>query len=109
MHSRSTTTVASASGSTHHAQLKDVVNFNNWLGEPDHKYKIVINGNHEHNAPWKHEVRTLLSNATHFLCDESCVIECPTRGVAGKGGRAADAYHPRHQLFLAHEDAEPGA
>mmetsp|Transcript_27166 Transcript_27166/g.47402 ORF Transcript_27166/g.47402 Transcript_27166/m.47402 type:complete len:161 (+) Transcript_27166:386-868(+) len=50
---------------------------------------LNIAGNHEHNAPWKHEVRKLLSNATHFLCDESCVIECPSQG--GVVSEAADS------------------
>mmetsp|Transcript_27165 Transcript_27165/g.47397 ORF Transcript_27165/g.47397 Transcript_27165/m.47397 type:complete len:276 (+) Transcript_27165:41-868(+) len=74
---------------THFGKLRDVTDFNEWLGEQPHKHKIVINGNHEHNAPWKHEVRKLLSNATHFLCDESCVIECPSQG--GVVSEAADS------------------
>lgn len=80
---------------THFGKDKDVRDFNNWLGELEFKHKIVINGNHEHNAPWKRDVRKLLSNAT-FLCDESCVIEIPLKGdrteatASGISGPTAD-------------------
>lgn len=52
-------------------QMKD---FNEWLGTLPHKHKIVVNGNHESNAPWKNDVHTLISNAT-FLVQESVTIE----------------------------------
>mmetsp|Transcript_17402 Transcript_17402/g.30552 ORF Transcript_17402/g.30552 Transcript_17402/m.30552 type:complete len:264 (-) Transcript_17402:651-1442(-) len=48
--------------------------FNAWLGTLPHPLKIVVNGNHEHNAPWKKETPQILSNAT-FLCDSSYVLE----------------------------------
>lgn len=37
------------------------------MGELPHPHKIVINGNHENNAPWKGEVREILSNATVLI------------------------------------------
>jgi 3',5'-cyclic AMP phosphodiesterase CpdA len=47
--------------------------FNAWLGELPHAHKIVVNGNHENNAPWKAQVRGLLTNAV-FLKDEGVRI-----------------------------------
>ncbi len=43
--------------------------FNAWLGELDYKYKIIVNGNHECNARWKHRAKELLSNGI-LLVDE---------------------------------------
>lgn len=48
--------------------------FNEWLGTLPHEYKIVINGNHESNAPWKRETKSLLSNAI-FLVEESLTLQ----------------------------------
>jgi len=44
-----------------------VADFNAWLGELPHKYKIVAFGNHENNASWHKEAASLLTNAI-FLC-----------------------------------------
>jgi calcineurin-like phosphoesterase family protein len=43
--------------------------FNAWLGTLPHRIKIVVNGNHECNAPWKAKTREMLTNAV-FLQDE---------------------------------------
>jgi hypothetical protein len=45
----------------HRAHATD---FNEWLGTLPHPHKIVVNGNHENNAMWKHETPDILSNAT---------------------------------------------
>ena len=50
-------------------KLNHVKDFNEWLGTLPHPTKIVVNGNHESNAPWQSEIRSLLSNAI-FLKDE---------------------------------------
>ena len=38
---------------THFGKISDAKDFNKWLGDLPHKHKIVVNGNHEHNAEWK--------------------------------------------------------
>ena len=57
---------------------KAAIDFNDWLGNLPHAFKIVINGNHESNPPWKKESSTtsILSNAT-FLCNSSVQLEIP--------------------------------
>ena len=52
---------------------EDAVDFNNWLGELPHAHKIVVDGNHEHNAPWKARTAAMLSNAT-FLRDAAVTL-----------------------------------
>lgn len=47
--------------------------FNEWLGGLEYKYKIIVNGNHEYNAQWKHRAKELLSNGI-LLVDESLEI-----------------------------------
>jgi len=49
------------------------VDFNSWLGELPHPHKIVVNGNHENNACWKDQTKSILHNAT-FLRNEHCTI-----------------------------------
>ena len=60
---------------TRFGKLEDAIDFNNWLGDDhifgDFKLKVVVNGNHENNAPWKDEIRNILSNAT-FLKNDWC-------------------------------------
>ena len=60
---------------TRFGKLEDAVDFNNWLGDSDifgdFKLKVVVNGNHENNAPWQDEVRNILPNAT-FLKNDWC-------------------------------------
>lgn len=53
--------------------------FNDWLGEirPRFQHILVVNGNHEHNSPWKKETAARLSNAT-FLLDSSTQIDVRT-------------------------------
>ena len=38
--------------------------FNEWLGTLPHPHKLVVNGNHEANAPWQLYAAEILSNAT---------------------------------------------
>mmetsp|Transcript_44748 Transcript_44748/g.71508 ORF Transcript_44748/g.71508 Transcript_44748/m.71508 type:complete len:263 (-) Transcript_44748:216-1004(-) len=59
---------------TLHGDKEHVLDFNEWLGELTYKHKIVIQGNHEENAPWKDETAELLSNA-RFLCQETIQVE----------------------------------
>ena len=60
---------------TRFGKLEDAVDFNNWLGEEeifgDFKLKVVVNGNHESNAPWQDNIGQLLSNAI-FLKNDWC-------------------------------------
>ena len=56
-------------GSKEHA-----VDFNRWLGELPYMHRIVVQGNHEFNAPWKVEAQSILSNAT-LLQNESISVE----------------------------------
>mmetsp|Transcript_26479 Transcript_26479/g.49636 ORF Transcript_26479/g.49636 Transcript_26479/m.49636 type:complete len:258 (-) Transcript_26479:454-1227(-) len=58
---------------TNFGRKEHVKDFNAWLGDLPHPHKIVVNGNHENNAPWKQSVRALLSNAV-FLKDEGTRI-----------------------------------
>eukprot|EP00656_Telonema_subtile_P015864 TRINITY_DN1834_c0_g1_i2.p1 TRINITY_DN1834_c0_g1~~TRINITY_DN1834_c0_g1_i2.p1 ORF type:complete len:259 (-),score=51.71 TRINITY_DN1834_c0_g1_i2:120-896(-) len=48
--------------------------FNTWLGELPHKHKLVVNGNHEHNAEWKTDAQNILSNAV-FLRGEKHTVQ----------------------------------
>lgn len=59
---------------TRFGSLTDAEDFNEWLGTLPHKYKIVVNGNHESNAPWKNRTSKILSNAT-FLLNEACEVD----------------------------------
>ncbi|KAI9345195.1 Metallo-dependent phosphatase-like protein [Obelidium mucronatum] len=60
---------------TRHGSIQDAVDFNTWLGELKLvKHKIVVNGNHESNAPWKKTVKEIMTNAS-FLCNESIELE----------------------------------
>lgn len=62
---------------TRYGKIEDAIDTNEWLGTLTHKHKIVINGNHESNAPWKRDVRSIMSNAT-VLIDESVEIDTPS-------------------------------
>lgn len=53
---------------------EDAVDFNLWLGELPYKHRIVVQGNHECNAPWKVEAQSILSNAT-LLQNELITVE----------------------------------
>lgn len=48
--------------------------FNEWLGELNYEYKIIVNGNHEHNAKWHKRTKEILTNAT-FLNEELLEID----------------------------------
>eukprot|EP00040_Diaphanoeca_grandis_P005879 m.34897 g.34897 ORF g.34897 m.34897 type:complete len:233 (-) comp17053_c0_seq1:110-808(-) len=56
----------------------DAIDFNEWLGTLPHRHKIVVNGNHESNAPWQPNIKSIITNAT-FLCQESIVLETPNK------------------------------
>ena len=60
---------------TRFGKLEDAIDFNNWLGDTKifgaFKLKIVVNGNHEHNAAWQKDIQQILSNAT-FLKNDYC-------------------------------------
>eukprot|EP00052_Salpingoeca_macrocollata_P006795 m.55959 g.55959 ORF g.55959 m.55959 type:complete len:209 (+) comp15661_c1_seq2:130-756(+) len=59
---------------THFGKRSDAEDFNAWLGTLPHKHKIVVNGNHESNAPWKKDTKKIFTNAT-FLLQESVEVE----------------------------------
>jgi len=58
---------------THFGKDKDVIDFNDWLGTLPFQHKIVVNGNHENNAPWQGKVVELLTNAC-FLKHTSVML-----------------------------------
>lgn len=59
---------------TRMGDMDDCADFNLWLGEQPHAHKIVVFGNHEHNAEWKADADRLLCNAT-LLRDASVTLE----------------------------------
>jgi Icc-related predicted phosphoesterase len=59
---------------TKFGKKEQLVDFNDWLGTLPYKTKIVVNGNHECNAMWKHSAKSLLSNG-HLLINESMEVE----------------------------------
>eukprot|EP00301_Raphidiophrys_heterophryoidea_P020247 c4995_g1_i1.p2 GENE.c4995_g1_i1~~c4995_g1_i1.p2 ORF type:complete len:239 (-),score=51.49 c4995_g1_i1:47-763(-) len=69
--------------------------FNKWLGILPHRYKIVVEGNHECKASWKHEVCDILTNAI-FLRQSGVSIG----GVVFFGTAffwpASNGYNPNH-------------
>lgn len=67
---------------TRFGREEDAVDFNAWLGELPHRHKIIVEGNHEYNAPWKGKIASLLSNAT-FLRNEATI--CDGVRIHGKG------------------------
>mmetsp|Transcript_49159 Transcript_49159/g.100350 ORF Transcript_49159/g.100350 Transcript_49159/m.100350 type:complete len:247 (+) Transcript_49159:149-889(+) len=65
---------------THFGKEENARDFNEWLGAlSQYQHKIVVNGNHEHNAEWKGKVQQILSNAI-FLRDEETTIRVKARG-----------------------------
>eukprot|EP00605_Chrysophyceae_sp_TOSAG23-4_P000974 GSChrysophyteH1.ASY1.ANO1.1074.1 assembled CDS len=59
-----------------HFNIQKLRSFNRWLGEIPAKHKVVIAGNHDaalEILPLSLS-RTLLSNASHFLCNDSASI-----------------------------------
>lgn len=58
---------------TCYGKIEDAHDFNEWLGTLPHRHKIVVNGNHESNTPWKNQTKDILTNA-HFLRQESIII-----------------------------------
>ena len=52
----------------------DAIDFNGWLATLPHRTKIVVEGNHEFNAPWKQRTAQILSNA-NFLRNEALEVD----------------------------------
>lgn len=52
---------------TQYGNESDAIDFNEWLSSLPYKHKIVVQGNHEVNAPWKERAKDILSHAT-LLC-----------------------------------------
>jgi len=65
---------------TLYGRREDAEDFNAWLGTLSYQHILVIQGNHEANAPWKKEAKAMLSNA------KLLVQEGVTLTVAGKNG-----------------------
>jgi Icc-related predicted phosphoesterase len=42
----------------------DAEDFNQWLADLPFKAKLVVNGNHENNAEWQKDIRSILTNGT---------------------------------------------
>mmetsp|Transcript_113920 Transcript_113920/g.179327 ORF Transcript_113920/g.179327 Transcript_113920/m.179327 type:complete len:224 (+) Transcript_113920:39-710(+) len=61
---------------------QDAVDFNAWLATLPHRNKIIVEGNHENNAPWKARARDILSNGT-FLRNEA--VDVDGVRIFGKG------------------------
>ncbi|KAF0694827.1 Aste57867_14351 [Aphanomyces stellatus] len=60
---------------TRFGNLDDAVDFNLWLGELyEYTDKLIVLGNHECNASWKADAKTILTNAT-VLVHESVEID----------------------------------
>ena len=61
---------------THFGHEEDAIDFNEWLGEQNFKYKYVVNGNHEQNASWgkKNNAQKVISNAK-YLIQEKTTLE----------------------------------
>lgn len=56
--------------------LRELVEFNDWLGSQPHRYKVVIAGNHDHLFEKFPELaRSLLYNATYYLENSGAAIE----------------------------------
>ena len=58
---------------TNFGSIEHAYDFNEWLGTLPHAHKIVVNGNHESNAPWKKQTKDILTNAI-FLRQEAIVL-----------------------------------
>jgi predicted phosphodiesterase len=60
---------------TRHGELDELHDFNAWLGEQPHPYKLIIGGNHDWCLQREVEAaRALLTDAI-YLCDSSVVID----------------------------------
>lgn len=80
---------------TRFGKLDDAVDFNCWLGEEeifgDFKLKIVVNGNHESNAPWQDNITNILSNAC-FLKNNWCEYPIASRKLGNEGKQNIKIY-----------------
>lgn len=76
--------------STGNVQENDnpLLDFNDWLGSLDYKYKIVVNGNHECNAKWKNRAKELLSNGI-LLVNEALEIDLDELKSGSKDKKAS--------------------
>lgn len=90
---------------TSYGRLEHAVSFNDWLGTLPHAVKIVVNGNHENNAPWKAEVKSIITNAI-FLRNEAYTI--PNGSAQGVKIYGTDFSWPlregRHPMYEAIDD-----
>eukprot|EP00301_Raphidiophrys_heterophryoidea_P024364 c788_g1_i1.p1 GENE.c788_g1_i1~~c788_g1_i1.p1 ORF type:complete len:221 (+),score=46.68 c788_g1_i1:80-742(+) len=78
-------------GKKEHAQ-----DFNEWLGTLPHKHKLVVEGNHENNAPWRKDIQSILTNAT-FLHQTGVEIDgISFFGVGFSWSHRDPAGHPNH-------------
>jgi len=68
---------------TRHGRISDANRFNSWMGKQPHEFKLVVNGNHENNAPWKKQVRDVLSNCM-FLKNQCVTIQIPSNKKRNK-------------------------
>lgn len=85
--------------------IEDAIDFNEWLGTLPHRYKIVVNGNHDspicvpvpisHRVPWSKETSAILSNAI-LLSDSSVKLEIPGKRMVNIYG--TNFYHPMDAL-----------
>ena len=88
-----------------HYNIEDAIDFNEWLGTLPHRYKIVVNGNHDspicirvpnsHKVPWSKETSAILSNAI-LLSDSSVKLEIPGKRMVNIYG--TNFYHPMDAL-----------
>ena len=76
--------------STGNVQENDnpLLDFNDWLGSLDYKFKIVVNGNHECNAKWKNRAKELLSNGI-LLVNEALEIDLDELKSGSKDKKAS--------------------
>lgn len=90
-----------------------VEDFNKWLGELPHKYKIVVAGNHDRSfdlkdlegAPthaMRYYGRDRLPNATHYLLNDGCEVE----GLRFWGSPYTPIFHSTYWKF--HYDRAEG-
>eukprot|EP01062_Namystynia_karyoxenos_P023160 TRINITY_DN18908_c0_g1_i1.p1 TRINITY_DN18908_c0_g1~~TRINITY_DN18908_c0_g1_i1.p1 ORF type:complete len:244 (+),score=56.62 TRINITY_DN18908_c0_g1_i1:88-819(+) len=64
---------------THFGKEEDARDFAAWLAEQPHPHKVVVNGNHEQNAPWVAQAPDIFRAHT-FLSQGSAVCDCTGQG-----------------------------
>lgn len=86
-----------------HGNKEHAVDFNWWLGELPYQHRIVVQGNHEYNAPWKAEAQSILTNAT-LLQNESISVENLNIFGTGFFWKFKDGRNPYYDLIPANTD-----